>query len=176
MVGMPYFSDTLLAALAAPEPNGENRKLTLSSVISRSADLHGARRVRGIVDIDDLDLVGLAADLDAALGVGGLGPEIVAALLLHAFRRQRPGQRQRRADAHQVLRGRGGAEDQRARERQRRDDSERLSSMIAHAHTVWVSLRRVCPEPCSPGKGKFAAVELSGEALLPSPAMTTRSS
>ena len=36
MVGMPYFSETLLAALAAPEPNGENRKLTLSSVIRRS--------------------------------------------------------------------------------------------------------------------------------------------
>jgi len=25
---MPYFSDTPLAALAAPEPNGENRKFT----------------------------------------------------------------------------------------------------------------------------------------------------
>ena len=38
MVGMPYFSETPPAALAAPEPNGENRKLTLSWLISRSAD------------------------------------------------------------------------------------------------------------------------------------------
>ena len=34
---MPYFSETALAALVAPEPNGANRKLTLSSVIMRSA-------------------------------------------------------------------------------------------------------------------------------------------
>jgi hypothetical protein len=46
MVGMPYFSDTLLAALAAPDPNGENRKLTLSSLISRSA----ACTARGVLD------------------------------------------------------------------------------------------------------------------------------
>ena len=37
MVGTWYFSETVEAALAAPEPNGENRKFTLSCVIRRSA-------------------------------------------------------------------------------------------------------------------------------------------
>src|SRR5262249_5167854 len=37
-MGMPYFSETALAALVAPDPKGANRKLTLSSVIMRSAD------------------------------------------------------------------------------------------------------------------------------------------
>ena len=36
-IGIWYFSEIALAALVAPEPNGANRKLTLSSVIIRSA-------------------------------------------------------------------------------------------------------------------------------------------
>ena len=68
--------------------------------------LHRARRVRRVIGVDDLDLVGLAAGLDA-LGVRGLGPEIVAALLLQPFRRKRAGQRQRRADLDDVLREAG---------------------------------------------------------------------
>jgi hypothetical protein len=52
--------------LIAPEPNGENRKLTLSLLISFLGQLHGARRLRLIVGIDQLDLVLDAADADAA--------------------------------------------------------------------------------------------------------------
>ena len=46
MVGIWYFSDTLEAALVAPEPNGENRKSTLSCVIRRSV----ACTARGVFD------------------------------------------------------------------------------------------------------------------------------
>ena len=46
MVGMPYFSETALAALVAPDPKGENRKLTLSTVISFSASW----TARGVFD------------------------------------------------------------------------------------------------------------------------------
>ena len=98
--------------------------------------LHRARRIGGIIDIDDLDLVGLAADLDAALGIGGLRPQVVALLLLDAFGRQRAGQRQRRAHAHRILSERGGAQYQRGRQRKRRDGSKNLQSMTAHAHTM----------------------------------------
>jgi hypothetical protein len=38
IIGTPYFSATELAALIAPDPNGENRKLTLSLLISFSAN------------------------------------------------------------------------------------------------------------------------------------------
>jgi hypothetical protein len=69
--------------------------------------LHGARRVRLVVDIDDLDLHALAADIDAAGLVGGFRPQVVALLLLGRIRRERPGQRQRRAYADHVLGGRG---------------------------------------------------------------------
>src|SRR4029077_18525940 len=65
--------------------------------------LHRARRVRLIVDIDDLDLVLLAADRNAAGLVGLLGPEIVTLLLLGRFRRQRPRDRQWRPEANDVL-------------------------------------------------------------------------
>src|SRR5262249_39410195 len=57
--------------------------------------LYGARRVGGVVHEDDLDLVGLAAGLDAAPGVGGLGPQVVAILLADALGRERARQRQR---------------------------------------------------------------------------------
>ena len=46
MVGISYFSDTLEAALAAPEPKGEKRKSTLSCVISFSV----ACTARGVLD------------------------------------------------------------------------------------------------------------------------------
>ena len=59
--------------------------------------LHGARRVRGVVDVDDLDPIGLAARLDAALGVGRRGPQVVAAFLLQPFRGERTRERPARA-------------------------------------------------------------------------------
>ena len=45
-VGTPYFSEIALAALVAPEPNGENMKCTLSSVTSFSASC----TARGVFD------------------------------------------------------------------------------------------------------------------------------
>jgi hypothetical protein len=59
-----------------------------------------------IIGIDDLDLVLVAADRNAAGLVGLLGPEVVTLLLLKPFRRQRSGQRQRCAEANDVI-GRG---------------------------------------------------------------------
>src|SRR5262249_353683 len=38
IIGISYFSDTVVVALVAPESNGANRKLTPSCVIRRSAD------------------------------------------------------------------------------------------------------------------------------------------
>ena len=46
IIGTPYFSATELAALIAPDPNGENMKWTLSLVISRSTSC----TARGVVD------------------------------------------------------------------------------------------------------------------------------
>src|SRR5262245_37167109 len=53
---------------------------------------------------------GLAVGLDAALSIGGLGPEIIAALLLQPFGRERSRQWQGRAGLDDVLGSGGGAE------------------------------------------------------------------
>ena len=88
----------------------ERREQELHLVLGDHAlgGLHGARRVRRVVGVDDLDLIGLAAGLDA-LGVRGFRPEIVAALLLQAFWRKRAGEWQRRADLYDVLSKAGSA-------------------------------------------------------------------
>src|SRR5207249_2633129 len=98
--------------------------------------LHRARRVGGVIDVDDLDLVGLAAGLDPAFGIGGLRPQVIALLLLDAFRRERAGQRQRSADTHAVLRQRGGARKQSGSERKRRNNNKWLQFLANHEVTV----------------------------------------
>src|ERR1700730_18667637 len=65
--------------------------------------LYRARRVRGIIGVDDLYLVGLSAGPDPAFGGGRFGPQIVAAFLLQALRGERAGQRQWGADLDDVL-------------------------------------------------------------------------
>src|SRR3954447_24309578 len=122
--------------LGGPRPERRKQEVDLIVVDQTLGRLHGARRIGCIVDIDDLDLVGLPADRDAALGIGGPRPQVVALLLLDALWRQRAGQRQRRAHAHRILSECGGAQYQRGRQRKRRDGSKSLQSMTAHAHTM----------------------------------------
>ena len=65
--------------------------------------LHRARRIGLIIDIDDLNLVLLAANRNSPGLVGLLRPEIVTLLLFDALRRQGSGQRQRRTEAYDIV-------------------------------------------------------------------------
>src|SRR5215471_11698100 len=103
-MGMPYFSETALAARAGPEGCEQEIDLVVGDHAFRR--LHRARRVGRIIGVDDLDGISLAAGLDPALGIDSLDPQVVTALLLEPFGRQWTGQRQRRADLDRVLCGR----------------------------------------------------------------------
>jgi hypothetical protein len=125
---MPYFSATELAALIAPDPNGENMKSTLSLAIQLLHQLHGAWRGRLVIGVDELHLALDAADIDAAGLIELSQPQLIACPELLALRRKSTGERQRSADGDFVL-----------RRRRQRDQGEQAKTCEDHGDECTVA-------------------------------------